>query len=714
MKVFKINDYITKYSFGNLIETDTVVLKPLGELKENIKYFEFKKSTEFTYKMLEDDVVYGLGENMRGLNKRGWIYESFCTDEFSHGPNKKSLYASHNFLLIYGEKTFGVFIDYPGRVTFDVGFKSKDILNIKIEDENFDLYIIEGKSLEIIAKNFRRLIGKSYAPPKWAFGYQQSRWSYENEDVIRNVFNNFKDRDIPLDCICLDIDYMEKFKDFTISRERFLKFEKLVKDLKSEGVRLIPIIDAGVKIEEGYDLYEEGIKNNFFCLDENNKPFVAAVWPGKVHFPDFLNGEARKWFGSKYKFLIDKGIEGFWNDMNEPAIFYSEKRLKDAFETIKKGEDKNLDIYTFFDIRDTFPRLSNSLEDYKSFYHNLDGKLIRHDKVHNLYGYNMTKSAYEGFLDIDKNKRFLLFTRASHIGMHRYGGIWTGDNTSSFENLEVNIKMMANLNLCGFIYSGADTGGFGENVTDDLILRWFAFSMFTPLFRNHSSIGTRVQEPYSFEEEIEKALTNIIKLRYSLIHYIYSEFMKAIKNDELYFKPLTFEYKDKFLNSVEDQLLVGESIMVTPVYKQNQNGRYIYLPEEMLLWNVSEPKEFNYKILQKGHHYIDVKLNEVPIFLRKNKILVLGNPSKNIDLLQYEELNILAFLEDKAEYILYNDDGITKAYEKEEFSKLNIIIINENEEYKIKVNKSGKCLTKKLNFTIINKNEEKKLYIIYI
>ena len=714
MRVFKANNYITKYSFGDLIETDTVVLKSFQEIKENIKYLKVKGNNEFEYNMLEDDIIYGLGENMRGLNKRGWIYESFCTDEFSHGPNKKSLYASHNFLLIYGEKIFGVFIDYPGRVIFDVGFKSKDILNIKIEDENFDLYIIGGKNLNEIAKNFRKLIGKSYVPPKWAFGYQQSRWSYENDDVIKNVFTQFKNRNIPLDCICLDIDYMDNFKDFTISRERFLKFQELVKELKEEGVRLIPIIDAGVKIENGYDVYEEGIKNNYFCVDENNKPFVAAVWPGKVHFTDFLNEEARKWFGSKYKFLIDKGIEGFWNDMNEPAIFYSEKRLKEAFETIKNAENKNLDIYTFFDIRDIFPRLSNNLEDYKSFYHNINGKLVRHDKVHNLYGYNMTRSAYEGLLDIDKNKRFLLFTRASHIGMHRYGGIWTGDNTSSFENLEVNIKMMANLNLCGFVYSGADTGGFGENVTDDLILRWFAFSMFTPLFRNHSSIGTRMQEPYSFGKEIEEGLIGIINLRYSLVHYIYSEFMKSIKNDELYFTPLTFSYKDKFLNSVEDQLLIGESIMVAPVYKQNQNGRYVYLPEEMLLWKASETNKFYYEVLEKGHHYIDVKLNEVPIFIRKNKMLVLGNPSKNIESLNYKELNIIAFVEDKAEYTLYNDDGITKEYEKENFSEINIIIIKENEEYKIKINKKGEYLTKNLNFTIINKNKEKKSYVTYI
>ncbi len=239
-------------------------------------------------------------------------------------------------------------------------------------------------------------------------------------------------------------------KDFTVSDERFPQFETFVKSMKDKGFRLIPIIDAGVKIEQGYDVYEEGIKNDYFCSDVDGNPFVAAVWPGKCHFPDFLNPEVRKWFGLKYKILTDLGIEGFWNDMNEPAIFYSEKGLKEAIELAKESEHKNLDIYSFFELKDKFNNIMNNLDDHKSFYHQIDGKQVNHYDVHNLFGYNMTRAASEGFTEIDPNKRFLMFSRASYVGMHRYGGIWTGDNHSWWEHVLLNIKNDASFKYVWF------------------------------------------------------------------------------------------------------------------------------------------------------------------------------------------------------------------------------------------------------------------------
>ena len=181
---------------------------------------------------------------------------------------------------------------------------------------------------------FRQLVGRSYIPPKWAFGATQSRWSYMNEDEVREVVANYRTNNMPLDAVVLDIDYMERYKDFTVDEQRFPHFADFAAEMKAQGIRLVPIIDAGVKIEDGYDVYEEGVKNGYFCTNQDGTPFVAGVWPGRVHFPDMLNPEARAWFGSKYKFLLNQGIEGFWNDMNEPAIFYSEETLKKTFAKI--------------------------------------------------------------------------------------------------------------------------------------------------------------------------------------------------------------------------------------------------------------------------------------------------------------------------------------------------------------------------------------------
>ena len=312
---------IYKKRYGQPFDTESVVGSFLP-MMETIPYLT-KEPDGFSYAMEPQDILYGLGENVRGINKRGWVYESKCSDDGNHTEGKSSLYGAYNFMIVSGKDTFGVFIDYPGKVTFDCGYTDLDTLRITVAEENYDLYIIEGESLTDIVHQFRQLVGRSYIPPKWAFGSAQSRWSYMNEDEVREVVANYRANNMPLDAVVLDIDYMERYKDFTVDAQRFPRFADFAAEMKAQGIHLVPIIDAAVKVEDGYDVYEEGVKNGYFCTNQDGTPFVAGVWPGRVHFPDMLNPEARAWFGSQYKVLLDQGIEGFWNDMNEPAIFYA-------------------------------------------------------------------------------------------------------------------------------------------------------------------------------------------------------------------------------------------------------------------------------------------------------------------------------------------------------------------------------------------------------
>ncbi|MHB1391896.1 MAG: TIM-barrel domain-containing protein [Clostridia bacterium] len=704
MRVFEINKEVYRYSFGNPICTYSVVADEGTPVESRpMDYYEVSCGSSITlrYFMNSKTVVYGLGENQRGMDKRGGLYHSYCSDDSIHTPDKKSLYGAHNFLLMDGLENFGVFVDFPGRVIFDVGFTHKDILEVTICGNDTDIYIIKGESSRNIVRSFISLIGAAYVPPKWAFGYQQSRWSYADAEEVKTLAEKFLCHDIPCDAINLDIDYMEDFKDFTIDRDKFPDFSGFVRSIKEMGFRLVPIIDAGVKIEKDYVIYVEGLEKGFFCIDQNNDPFVAAVWPGKVHFPDFLNSKARKWFGSKYKLLTDCGIEGFWNDMNEPAIFYTERGLKSAIEKAKAAEGKNLDVYDFFELSSAFERISNNQEDYCSFFHDSDGTILEHNKVHNLYGYYMTLAAAEGLEAIAPNKRFLLFSRASCIGMHRYSGIWTGDNHSWWEHLLLNIKMMPSINMCGFLYCGADIGGFSSDANSELLIRWMQFGIFTPLFRNHSALGTRRQEPFAFDEETTDILRNIIRLRYALVPYLYSEYMKAAIKGDMYFIPLSFEYRDEVSKRVEDQLLVGDSLMLCPVYSGNTRGRYVWLPEDMLLWRASDYNTREYEVVKAEHQYIEVGLTEVPIFIRKNRMLVIGRHAANIDSIDTGELHVIAFVAEKAEYSLYDDDGSTYDYRKGFSSELYISIEKKEQLPKIEVRVTGATQVKKLNFEIV-------------
>ncbi len=655
---------IKKYKFGTPFETDAVI-KTISLETGALPYFETNttEGLKFTLPLAKEDAVYGLGESVRGINKRGYIYRSFCSDDPNQTEGTHSLYGAHNFIVVStATKTFGIFFDCPSTVTFDIAFTYYDKLVVSSDNTNMYVYIIEGDGIYDIIRQFRNAIGTSYIPPMWAFGYTQSRWSYADRDSVRKVVKGYRDLDIPLDAVYLDIDYMERYKDFTVDDKAFGDLKIFADEMKAEKIRLVPIIDAGVKIEEGYDVYEEGVKNNYFCTDKDGKPFEACVWPGMTHFPDFLNPDARLWFGEKYKILTDMGIEGFWNDMNEPAIFYSQNSVDNALKLIQKHADKDaLTLKDFEEMKNYFGSRQNCDEDYSAIYHNTPQGKYCHKDVHNLFGYNMTRSAAEGLLKADPDKRFLLFSRASYIGMHRYSGIWTGDNFSWWSHILTELKVLTGLNMCGFLYVGADLGGFGYDCSRDLLLRWLSLGIFTPLMRNHAACGARNQECYQFEKPED--FKHIIDLRYRLIPYLYSEYMKAALNGDMMFKPLAFEYPDdEVAKRTEDQLIIGNEIMIAPVYTQNALGRYVYLPEDMTAVRMSGG-ELSFTEMEKGHHFVEIPENEVVFYIRKDKAIPLCKPAQCVEEL---DLNTLELVGNGKEYLIYTDDGFSKDYNNSE------------------------------------------------
>ena len=663
---------IQRFSFGHPFPTQSVVLSLPAE--SGPVPFLTPDGTGWRFTLSEQAAVYGLGEMPRGINKRGWHYITNNTDESRHSEDKLSFYGAHNFLLVRdGSTCFGLFVDFPGKVYYDIGYTRHDLFSFHTETPDYDLYLLSGGNENAICKEFRTLIGRSYIPPKWAFGLAQSRWGYKTEEDVREVARQYKEHDLPLDMICMDIEYMQDYADFTVNKERFPDLTKLSADLKAQGIRLVPIIDAGMRIDPNDPTCTEGLEKGYFCKKADGTPFVAAVWPGKAYFADFLRPEVREWFGHKYKALTDCGIEGFWNDMNEPSLFYSPERLRAFLNDMAALREKdNIEQEEFF------PRvvggamgLMNSPADYASFYHEVDGQKVRHDQVHNLYGGSMTRAAGEAFADLRPGQRTLLYSRSSFIGSHRYSGIWLGDNNSSWAQLLANIQMMPSVQMCGFLYSGADLCGFSSDTTPDLALRWLEFGLLTPLMRNHSAVGTRMQEYYRFPEVLP-AVRNMIRLRYALLPYLYSEFMKAALENTSYFRPLAFDYPDDpDAREVEDQLLLGEGLMAAPVYVQNAHGRHVYLPEPMKLLRLRAVDDYDEEILPAGHHYIRCALDEVLLFLRPGHIVPVAQPANSTSELDDASLTLWSFLPDgeSAEYRMYRDDGVTTEYEKKEHWK---------------------------------------------
>ena len=653
---------IRKYTFGAPLPTDAVIQNLLAE-KDSLPYFTVRYGEDgsviLSLPLHPEEVLFGLGQAVRGIDKRGHRYESWNSDVFNHTEERPSLYGSHNLLVFFSpDRLFGLYLDDPGKIIWDLGWEKHDEAVITSLSGNLDVYLIEEESLTGIARAFRQLTGRSYLPPRWAFGYIQSRWGYASEEEVRTVVNEHRKRHIPLDGVCLDIDYMVDFKNFTWKPDAFPDLKRFQDEMKEDHLRLVPIIDAGIKVEEGYAPYDTGKAGDCFCKKEDGSDFVAAVWPGRCCFPDFLREDVRRWFGDLYRPLLEAGIEGFWNDMNEPALFYSDEGVADAFAAADKIRAGGVDYETTWWLKDVFSGMANSMDDYRRFYHLVDGKPVRHDLVHNLYGAGMTRAAAEGFRRFSPDKRLLLFSRSSFIGAHRNGGIWQGDNFSWWSHLKMALQMLPSLNLCGFLFTGCDLGGFGCNVTEDLLERFLQLGVFTPLMRNHSALHTRDQEIYRFS--IWETMRDTVSVRYALLPYLYSEFMKAALRDEMLFRPLAFDYSaDQRAIHIQDQLMLGEDCMIAPVYEQNAAGRYVYLPEDMLFIRFRSAQDYDLQPLEKGDHWIDLALGEFPLFVKKNHAVPLCPGGESSELLDDTTFTLLGQIEQEGTLSLYRDDGTT-------------------------------------------------------
>ena len=659
-----------KYVFGHPFETGAVVAEiPAEPAGAAIPYFTVSGNT-LTCPLDPAARVYGLGPTVRGINKRGWIYEHFNLDVNSHTEEKTGLYGSQNFLMVDGKSRFALFVDTPGKVVFDIGYTDLNTMTVTVPDGDFTLYLWEDDTLRGLVAGLRRLTGRPYVPPRWAFGFNQSRWAYHDAEEVREIVRAYREKDMPIDMVTLDLDYMQDFKDFTVNEERFPNFKDFNRELAEDGVRLVPIIDAGVKAQKGYPVYDECMKNGYYCTKPDGTPFELGVWPGLCVFPDFLNPEAAAWFGRQYHYLTEQGVCGFWNDMNEPAIFYTKESLPAFFGKVAEWRADELDDTEFPQFNALLSGLKHSPSYYRDFCHNVDGKRYVNEKVHNIFGFRMTKAASDGLRELSPDKRLLLFSRSSYIGMHRYGGIWYGDNHAWWSHLLMNVKQAASANMSGFLYSGTDLAGFHFNTTEDLALRWLEFGIFSPLMRNHSTRNVRRQEYFRFGNE--KAFRGMLKLRYALLPFLYSEFMRAVLSDGMFFLPLGFVWEnDLRATRTEDQLMVGDGVMIAPVYEQNVEGRYVYLPEQMRLFRFRAPGDFDTEVLEKGDHYIPCALDEVLIFLRKGYALPMASAEgvKSTRDVDFTRLTALKFDDAPVTYTLYDDGGETRELSMEKFAK---------------------------------------------
>jgi alpha-glucosidase len=642
-----------------------ITLASGGVLETDGQGFGFNGSQAiFNFKTGEASGFYGFGERTKRFNKSGDSLDHYNVDVIAvhaHHYERNDYdpgYVSIPFAIIRsGGICTGLYFDNPGRVIFDVGQIEPGRLIYQSTAGNNDLYIIEGPTLKDVVRHFTDLTGRAEVPPVWSLGHHQCRWGYKTAAEFRALRDNFRKFDIPVSALWYDIDYMDEYRVFTWDRVDVPQPEKLNRELKKAGIRAVAIVDPGVKLEPGYAIYESGMKENVFCKTASGREYVGRVWPGDTVFPDFTATHARDWWaGLLAKFVKSSALDGAWLDMNEPATGWS------------APEDMLFD----------------------------DGR-TPHAAYHNQYGHYMAKASRQAFDRLDRNARPFLLTRSGFTGTQRYSAIWTGDNVSNWEHLRMSIPCTMNLGLSGIAFNGPDVGGFFGHTDEELITRWYQAGFLFPFLRNHSTNHTKEQEPWNFGPECLARIRNAVVTRYRLMPYLYQCFFAHHLTGDPILRPLLYDFEDRAFEDMDDQFMVGESILMAPIVESaagaksvvvggiKRQHRYVTLPEGW--WFDLTAGQW----LAGGRTIAYAAcLDEVPIFIRDGSIVPYFNGKLRNSEMEFDRIELHAFLRERPGRLTYFvEDGATRRYLKGEFNRASIAIDVAEREARVTIEEAG-------------------------
>jgi alpha-glucosidase len=581
-------------------------------------------------KLYKDEKFIGLGEKTGDLNRRGSSYVNWNSDVPDHTPKSDPLYETFPFFVgLHDGLTYGLFFDNTHKSYFDFGATTDDTMSwFGADAGDMNYYFFGAQTVAQIIEDYTWLTGRMEMPPLWTLGYQQCRWSYASAAEVLEVAENLRKDNIPADVMYCDIDYMDQYKIFTWNKETFPDPKGMIDKLKAMNFHLVTIVDPGIKVEPGYKQYDEGVAKNYFATYPNGERFIGSVWPGRCHFPDFFRSDVRKWWGASFTALTDPGVEGYWNDMNEPAAWG-----QDIPWMVKFG-----DYYM--------------------------------PEIRNAYGMQMARATYEGTKKILGNKRPFVLTRAAYAGTQRYSAVWTGDNSAYDAHMLLGQRMVNSLGITGMSLVGVDIGGFTGDPTPELMVRWNSLGVYTPMFRNHAAKGTKYREPWRWDKENEAIIKKDIEQRYMLLPYIYSSYYQSHKTGIPVSRTLAINYtRDTmvFNTKYQNQFLFGDGIMVAPV-ESTKFTEEVYLPAGEWYRLSTGAKFAGEKVINAP-----APLTDLPVFIKAGAIIPMQNlvQSTNEKGDGILEINVW-YGKEASSFTYYEDDGSSYDYQNGVYYKREI------------------------------------------
>ncbi len=584
--------------------------------------------------MPADEHYYGLGDKAGPLDHRDLAFSNWNTDAYAWQESTDPLYKTIPFFIgLRHGRAYGLFVDDTWRSWFDFGKAARDAYSFGAEGGALDYYFIAGPHPKAVVERYADLTGKAPLPPLWSLGFQQCRYSYYPEARVYEVAKTFREKKIPADVLYLDIDYQKDNRPFTVDRERFPHFEKMLGDLGRDGFKVIAITDLHLANApgQGYKPFDEGAAGNHFVHAADGGVYSGKVWPGASVFPDFTWAPARAWWGTLYKNFVDLGVAGFWNDMNEPSVFQAERTMP-------------LDVV-----------------------HRVDsGGTATHRQVHNVFGMQNSRATYEGLLALQGDRRPLVLTRATYAGGQRYAASWTGDNTSTWNHFRIAIPMLLNLGLSGYALIGDDIGGFRGSPPPDLLTRWLAVGAFNPIFRDHTEKGTLDQEPWVHGAEHEAIRRRFIEARYRLLPYIYGLAEEASRTGVPLMRPFWLEHpeaEDFYTN--DRAFLFGGDLLVQPKLDETLDPLEITVPAGVWYdyWTGARVAGGEKKKTQPA-------LGELSVLVRGGAIIPHAPLVQSTSELPKGPLDLRVYPGPDCRGSLYLDDGTTFAYRKGKLLRL--------------------------------------------
>ncbi len=602
----------------------------------------------------EGECIYGLGDKASHTNLKGRRLENWATDSYAFDKDQEPLYKVVPFYIgLHHDVAYGLFFDNTFRSFFDFSHERRGITSFWADGGEMNYYFMYGPEISNVVSTYTDLTGKPELPPLWTLGYHQCKWSYYPESKVKEITSKFRALKIPCDAIYLDIDYMEGFRCFTWSKEYFPEPKRMVAELAEQGFKTVVIIDPGIKIDPDYWVYNEAIENNYFCKRADGPLMKGKVWPGECNFPDYTNPKVREWWAGLFKEIISEiGVKGVWNDMNEPAVM--------------DVPNKSFPM----DVR-----------------HSYDGLHSSHRKAHNIYGTQMARATYEGVKRFAHPKRPFVITRSAYSGAQRYTSSWTGDNKATWEHLWIANVQVQRMCLSGMGFTGTDIGGFAEQPTGELYVRWIQLGVFHPFCRTHSSGDHGEQEPWSFDEEVIDITRKFVEIRYQLLPYLYTMFYDYINEGTPMLKSLVyFDQHDHQTHNRTDEFVFGKHIFVCPILEPNAMGRRLYLPRGNWynFWNddfVHGGKEM----------YVATDYDEIPIFVKEGAIIPKYPIQQYVGEKTIDELRLDVYYKlGKENSDVYEDEQDGYDYKKGRFSLRKFKLSGKDSELTIIQHKEGK------------------------